>query len=171
MVWGWSFLVYGFLGFLLEVAYARATGGRPDRKCLVVLPLCPVYGLGACLILALTAPFSGFPPLVFALGGGAATGAEYLTGLFYERALGVSFWDYRGLPGNVGGLVCLPFALAWGTLALPLVYAVHPFLSRWMALLPPPLLGMALATFGADALLSALLLRHTGSRDCLKWYA
>ena len=48
MVWFWYFLIYSFLGFLLEVSYARITGGYPERKCLLVLPLCPVYGLGAC---------------------------------------------------------------------------------------------------------------------------
>ena len=53
MLWFWSFVTYGFLGFLLEVSFAAAVGGRPDRKGLWVLPLCPVYGAGACLILAL----------------------------------------------------------------------------------------------------------------------
>ena len=45
MIWVWNFILYSFFGFLLEVAYARATGGRGDRKSLLVLPLCPVYGL------------------------------------------------------------------------------------------------------------------------------
>ena len=49
--WLWYFIWYSFLGFLLEVGYARWTGGRRDRKCLLLLPLCPVYGLGACAVL------------------------------------------------------------------------------------------------------------------------
>ena len=53
MIWFWSFITYSFIGFLLEVAFARMTGGRADRKGLLVLPLCPVYGVGACLILSL----------------------------------------------------------------------------------------------------------------------
>ena len=171
MIWLWSFLIYSFLGFLLELAYARLTGGRPDRKCLLILPLCPVYGLGACLILALTGWAVRFPPLVFVLGGAAATGAEYLTGLFYEEVLGVSFWDYRGLPGSIQGRVCLPFTLAWGVLSLPLVYWVNPILAGWLARLPLPLLLMAMVTFSADAVLSSLLLRRTGDRNCLRWYA
>ena len=163
--------MYSFLGFLLELAFARLTGGRPDRKCLLVLPLCPVYGLGACLILALTGGATASPISVFVLGGAAATAAEYAASLFYERVLGVSFWDYQGLPGSLHGRVCLPFSLAWGVLALGLVYGVHPILSGWLIRLPGPLLGMALAAFSADAVLSAILLRRTGDRDVLRWYA
>lgn len=171
MIWFWSFVTYSFFGFLLEIAFARATGGRADRKCLLVLPLCPVYGLGACAILLLPPQVDAAPLLLFLLGGLTATAAEYVMALFYEGALGVSFWDYRGLPGSVQGRVCLPFTLAWGLLALPLVYWVHPFLVPWLAVIPMPVTGLALATLASDALLSGMLLRRTGDRDCLRWYA
>lgn len=46
--WIWYLLVYSFLGYLLEVAYAKIVHGRGSgRKCLLLLPLCPVYGGGA----------------------------------------------------------------------------------------------------------------------------
>ena len=32
LVWLWNFMVYSFIGFLLEVAFARLVGGRADRK-------------------------------------------------------------------------------------------------------------------------------------------
>lgn len=53
LIWFWTFLTYSLTGFLMEVAFAAAVEGRPGRKGLLVLPLCPVYGLGACLILLL----------------------------------------------------------------------------------------------------------------------
>lgn len=168
MVWFWSFFAYSFLGFLLEVSFAWLTGGEPDRRCLLVLPLCPVYGLGACGILLLPAAVRSSPPLLFLLGGLTATGMEYGAALWYERALGVSFWDYRGLPGNVRGRVCLPFSLAWGTLALALVYGVHPLLAPLLAALPLPVGTAAAVTLGADLALSAALLRRTGDRACLR---
>ena len=170
MVWFWYFVLYSFLGFLLEVAYARATGGRPDRKCLLVLPLCPVYGLGACAILLLARWTGGHPVLLFLLGGAAATAVEYLTAVFYEEVLRVSFWDYRDLPGSFQGRVCPVFSLAWGLLALGLVYGVHPLLAPFFQAIPMPLSSLALATLGADLLLSALLLRRTRDRTCLQWY-
>ena len=54
--WFWYFVLYSFLGFLVEVVFARITHNpKRDRKCLYFLPLCPVYGLGVLLMLALPA--------------------------------------------------------------------------------------------------------------------
>ena len=41
--WFWYFVLYSFVGFVLEVLFARATGNpKRDRKCHLFLPLCPV---------------------------------------------------------------------------------------------------------------------------------
>lgn len=170
MLWFWSFIVYSFAGFLLEVAFARLAGGRADRKGLLVLPLCPVYGAGACLILALPRWVDSRPLALFLLGGLTATAAEYLAALWHEKALGVSFWDYHGLPGNLRGRVCLPFSLAWGALSLGLVYRVYPALSPWLARIPDPVGWAALATLLADGLFTAAALRSTGDTASLRWY-
>jgi len=169
LIWFWSFTVYSFLGFLLEVVFARATGGRAQRKCLRVLPLCPVYGLGACLILLLPPAATAYPPAVFVLGGLAATAAEYGMAVLYEDWLGVAFWDYRDLPGDLHGRVCLPFSLAWGTLSLPLTYWLHPRLSVWFAAIPAPVSWAALAALTCDMALSAALLRASGDIRILQW--
>lgn len=169
MIWVWNFILYSFFGFLLEVAYARATGGRGDRKSLLVLPLCPVYGVGACLILLLPRTVIQNPFTLFLLGGLAATAAEYGMAILYERGLGVSFWDYTGLPGSIQGKICLPFSLAWGALAL-LIYFVHPAVARLTALIPPGVTWTAAATVAADMAVSGVLMKVTGNRDCLRWY-
>lgn len=168
MVWFWSFVSYSFLGFLLEVAFAAVSGGRSNRKGLLVLPLCPIYGLGACLILALPPWADARPWALFFLGGLTATAAEYCDALYHQKVLGVAFWDYAGLPGNLQGRVCLPFSLAWGLLSLALVYWVHPALVPWLVRIPGPVGGMALVTLAADGILTALLLRRTGDPICLR---
>ena len=166
----WSFIAYSFAGFLLETAFAWLTGGTAGRKGLLVLPLCPGYGAGACLLLALTAPVRGEPPAVFLVGGLAATAAEYLAALYHEKALGVSFWDYSDLPGSLRGRVCLPFSLAWGTLSLGLVYWLHPLLAPWLARIPAPVGWLTLAALLTDGLFTAALLRTTGDTASLRWY-
>ena len=171
MIWFWSFVTYSFIGFLLEVAFAKLSGGRADRKGLLVLPLCPVYGAGACLILALPGWVDERPWALFLLGGLTATAAEYLAALYHEKALGVSFWDYGNLPGNVQGRVCLPFSLAWGVLSLGLVYWLHPLLAPWLAHIPAPVGWMMLATLLTDGGLTAALLRRQGDVSCLRWYS
>ena len=170
MLWFWSFMAYSFAGFLLEVAFARLVGGRPDRKGLLVLPLCPVYGAGACLILALPGWVDERPWALFLMGGLAATAVEYLAALYHEKVFGVSFWSYDGLSGNLHGRVCLPFSLAWGTLSLGLVYWLHPLLAPWLARIPAPVGWLTLATLLTDGLFTAALLRTTGDTASLRWY-
>ncbi len=169
--WLWYFYLYSFLGFLLEVAFARASGHpKRDRKCLILLPLCPVYGLGACLILGL-APLGNGPLWVALSGGLAATGTELILGAFYRYVLGVKFWDYEGIPGSLGGLVCPAFSLCWTALALLLVYGVHPLAAGAAARIPAWLAPPAFIVLAADSLVSCAALRRTGSTEVLKWYA
>ena len=171
MRWLWYFIIYSFCGFLLEVAFARAIHHpKRDRKCLLLLPLCPVYGLGACLILWLV-PMVRSPLWVALAGGLAATGAELLMGAFYRFVLGVEFWDYAGMPGSLGGLVCPVFSACWTVLGLVLVYAVHPLVQTFTALLPAWLGPPALILLAADALVSSVALRRTGTTEVLRWYA
>lgn len=167
----WYFLLYSFFGFLLEVAFARVTRSpKRDRKCLLFLPLCPVYGLGALGILA-AGEVWGNDPLILALAGaGAATAAEYLMGVFYQRVLGVEFWNYSELPLNLGGKVCLIFSATWGLLALVLVYLVHPHVAVLVSHIPGWLTPAAAILLLTDSAVSLWLLKTTGSTDSLKWY-
>ena len=41
--------------------------------------------------------------LLFVCAAALCTAVEYAVGLFYEKALGAPFWDYRALPLNLGG--------------------------------------------------------------------
>ena len=162
MVWFWSFMTYSLIGFLLEVAFAAAVGGRPDRKGLLVLPLCPVYGLGACLILLLPVWVTARPFALFLAGGLTATAAEYAAALYHEKVLGVAFWNYDGLPGNLQGRVCLPFSLAWGLLVWAAVRFVQPGVAALAAAIPPGVTFLFLLVFTADAVCSLWFLRATG---------
>jgi len=166
----WMFVGYSFLGFLLEVAFARAIRHpKKDRKCFFVLPLCPVYGVGALMIRGL-AQFSRHPLWVAAAGFGAATAAELLMGAFYRYVLGVEFWNYRGVRWNIAGLVCLPFSLCWTVLALGMVYWLDPLLGGVAAAVPSWLSGPMLVLLLADGAVSAAALKRTGTTEVLRWY-
>lgn len=167
----WVFLTYSFLGFLLEFGYARLTKCRKlDRKCLLVLPLCPVYGLAAVGILALPPIVVQHPLLLFVCGGAVAVGTEYAVGFFTRHALGVDFWNYSHLKGNVHGLVCPLFALFWGMLAVAGRLWLHPVLAPFLENLPGWLGGVAAAALEVDFVVSNLLLRRRRDARCLRWY-
>lgn len=103
-------------------------------------------------------------------GRDSGYGVEYITAVFYEKVLGVSFWDYRELRWNLHGRVCLSFALAWSALLPAAVYWVHPAVTGWVEAVPAPVTVAAVLAVGMDLLISALLLRRTGKRECLQWY-
>ena len=163
----WTFWTYSFFGYLLEKGYAAATRAeRQARKGFLLLPMCPVYGLGALAVLALPPALSdGFWSLAL-WGGLTATAVEYVVHLLYDRLLGVRFWDYSQVRGNLRGRVCLPFSLAWGLLAagLPVVQAV---LVPVLAAVPPAVTYAALLVFTADAVVSLRLLRRAGDTEIL----
>ena len=113
----WIFWSFSLLGWVLERLFAAVTRSpRRRRRCLLLLPLCPVYGLGMAAVLALPPSLrSGWP--LYLWGGLTATSVEYIYHWWGETFLGVSFWDYTGVFGNFRGRVCLPFSLAWGDAA------------------------------------------------------
>lgn len=156
----WYFWIYSFLGWLLELAFAAASRSRERRRrCLLLLPLCPVYGFGMLAVLALP-PVKGLE-LIF-LGGLAAAAVEYACHWVGERFLSVRFWDYSRVPGNFRGRVCLPFTLAWGVLAWAAVRFVQPGAEVLAASIPAWLTYPLLLVFTADAVCSLWFLRVTG---------
>ena len=160
--WFWYFLGYSFLGWLLEKWFARRTGAaNQNRKCLLGAPLCPVYGLGMTAVLALPEAWRAGPWLVLS-GAAVTTAVEYAVHWAYDALLGVRFWDYSGVRGNLHGRVCLPFTLAWGALTAAAVWLVQPALVWLAAGIPPAATLAALVLFAADAVCSArfLVLTH-----------
>ena len=117
MAYFWYFLGYGFLGYLLEKLFAALTHAEHRvRKGFLLAPVCPVYGLAMCAVLALSA--DRIDPLweLALLCSITATTAEYAVHLFCDAVLGVRFWDYSATKTDVNGRICLPFSLAWGVL-------------------------------------------------------
>ena len=167
----WYFWIYSFLGFLLERAFAAATHApRQGRRCFLLLPLCPVYGLGMLAVLALPPAWREGPWLILS-GGLAATAVEYAVHWAYERFLGVRLWDYARVRGNLRGRVCVPFSLAWGVLTAAAVWWVQPGVEALAGAIPAGVTYLCLLLFSADALLSARFLWVTHDIDALRSFS
>ena len=162
MHWFSFFLLYSFLGYLLERSFAKVTGSpRQVRKCFLLLPLCPVYGAAMVVFLSSTDVFAlSLPHLIFR-GALFCTVVEYLFHLWYDLIFRVRFWDYGERFGNLGGRISLPFSLLWGILSALAARVIHPLLAPIAAAAPPLLLWLLLLLLTADAVLTAaLLLRY-----------
>lgn len=159
--WLWMFWGFSFLGWVLERLFAALTAARDrHRRCMLLLPLCPVYGLAMTAVLA--SPLPSASPLALFVGGGVtATAVEYAYHWWVERCLGIRFWDYSKLRGNLHGRVCLPFSLIWGLLVLPGVWGAAPALAALGRRVPGVVTWLCLLLFTADAVCSIRFLAVT----------
>ena len=126
------FLFYSFIGWMMDTTFRSVATHRFTSKNFLHIPLTPIYGIGALLILYVH-PF--LAPLPLALEwlafGGLLTALEYVGGVFCVRVLHRRLWKYTE-PFSAGGhtnLYCIPL---WGTLALAMAYAIQPFLERYV---------------------------------------
>ena len=164
----WYFWIYSFLGYLLEKMFAKESGARlQGRKCFLFLPLCPVYGLGMLAVLALPETLTrGVIGLIVC--GGAATVVEYAVHWAYDAFLGVRFWDYSGVFGNLRGRICLLFSLIWGGLTVAAVRWIHPRVEHLAERTVPEVTYLCLMVFALDAFCSLRLLKATGDPERLR---
>jgi len=166
MRWFWLFIAYSFLGFLLETVFtALRTGRFANRKTMLLLPLCPVYGLGGVALVLLNEGMH-ISPIAFAvLGGLACTTIEYGYSLTCELLFRVRLWDYGQGPGSINGRVHLLFCVYWCALALPVIAWIQPAVQRVVSALPNMLFPWVAALVLADAAVTAILLYRFGRKD------
>lgn len=162
-----DFLMYSFFGYCLEKLFARATHSpRQVRKCFLLLPLCPVYGLAMTAVIILSPRFEGFLSLALT-GAVVCTAAEYVVHLFYDTVFHVRFWDYSGLRGNVKGRICPQFSLIWGILSAAAVRFVHPIVAAVSETISPSTVFLLWMVFSVDCVLTAFLLCKTRDTEQL----
>lgn len=163
----WIFIVYSFGGFLLEKLFAFLTGAEHTvRKCFLLLPLCPVYGIAMAVILRFAEAQESFWQLAV-YGGALATAVEYGVHFLYDKLLGVLFWDYSSTHLDLNRRICFPFSVAWGLLAALTVRYVQPILEPVLASIPPQVTFVLLLVLTADSFFTVRLLRRSRNIDLL----
>ena len=154
--WLMFFYVYCFFGWIFESTYVSIKSAGFINRGFLRLPLLPLYGSGAILMLFLTIPVQNHLFLVFLFGMAGATVLEYVTGYVMERLFKMKYWDYSGKPFNLNGYICLTSSLAWGFLTIMLTEFIHRPVEWLIFQINPALCTvLSLALFGlflADAI-------------------
>lgn len=159
MEYFWYFVIYSFFGYLLERLFAVATRTPLRvRKCFLLSPLCPVYGLAMTVLLLLDAEEIGGFWNEWLFCAVIATAVEYLTHFFYETVFSVQFWDYSDTKLDWNGRVCLPFSVVWGFLASFALTTLQPALARFAQRLTLPFTLSGVFFLTVDALYTAHVL-------------
>ena len=135
--WLSFFYIYCFFGWIFESSYVSAKTHRLVNRGFLRLPLLPLYGTGAVMMLWVSLPIQSNLIMVFAAGMAAATLLEYVTGWAMERLFKVKYWDYSQKPWNIKGYICLSSSIAWGFLTLLLTEILHHPVEQFVLSFPP----------------------------------
>jgi uncharacterized membrane protein len=93
---------------------------------------------------------------------------EYGVHWFYDAFLGVRFWDYSKVFGNLRGRICLPFSLIWGGLTGVAIRWIHPGVEHLAECTVPEVTYLCLMVFALDAFCSLQFLKITGDPERLR---
>lgn len=156
-----NFFIYGFFGWCTEVAFAAVKERKFVNRGFLNGPICPIYGIGVTVVVSLLMPYKDQILVLYLWSVLLVTVLEGVTGYLLEKLFHHRWWDYTGMPLNIGGHVCLLFSVIWGVACVAIVHWVHPFV-RWMVSFVPVWLGWTiLAAFGF-VLVSDLYVTVTG---------
>lgn len=151
--WLAFFYIYCFFGWIFESTYVSVKKGHFVNRGFLRLPMLPIYGTGAVMMLWVSLPVRDSLLLVYTSGAIAATILEYVTGWGMERLFKVKYWDYSNQRFQVNGYICLSSTIAWGFLTVLLTEVLHPPIARYVLGIP---LGVLLVCVGGITVLFVL---------------
>lgn len=119
------FIVYSFLGWVLENSYNFLTKGKFIKDNFLYGPFKPMYGIAPILLVYLVSPSANWP-VVLLLCFAVPTLIEYISGAMLQKLFQRQYWDYSATPMQLHGHICLPFSLCWGVLSFIVLKGIHP---------------------------------------------
>ena len=155
---GWIVLVYSFLGWCCEVAFAALKTGKFVNRGFLNGPVCPIYGFGVLSVVLVLEPVKDNLLLLF-FGSMVFTSLlEFLAGFAMERIFHDKWWDYSNNPFNIKGYICLEFSIMWGIACVLVVDIIHPIIMKLVNAVPHTLslwiMGALYVILAADAVLT-----------------
>ena len=147
--WLLFFYLYCFFGWVWESCYVSAKKHHWVNRGFLHLPLLPIYGSGAIVVLFVSLPIRDNPVLVYFAGAAAATVLELVVGLAMEQLFKVKYWDYSNQKFNYKGVICLSSTLFWGVLSVFLMEVAQKPIERAVLSLSTPLLASIVSVISA----------------------
>lgn len=165
--WMMFFFMYCFFGWCIESTIVSVSKRQFVNRGFLRIPMLPLYGTGAILILFLTIPVKENLLYVYLVGTAGATILEYITGLVMESLFKIKYWDYSKYKIQLHGRICLISSLFWGVLSVALTEYIHPPIERWILGFHPSVMA-ALVCFTACVMLADTIVSVREALDLAK---
>lgn len=124
------FFIYSIIGWLVESLYVSILEKKIVNRGFLIGPYCPIYGLGALLIILYIEQYKDNILTVFILGVVICAFLEYITSYLMEKIFKARWWDYSNRKFNLNGRVCLKNAALFGIGGLFIIYITQPNLEK-----------------------------------------
>lgn len=133
----WYSIIFSVAGLIIETVFCYVTTGVIEsRKGLIWGPFCPVYGVGATILILLLNRYKNNPIKLFIAGSILGNIIEYGLSYILEAMYGTRFWDYAYLDWNLNGRICIKYSVFWGILAVILIRLVKPLIDKIINKIP-----------------------------------
>lgn len=152
------FFIYSAVGALMETLFRLVTEGHwYGIHGLLHIPILPIYGLGALVIIFIHSKIKK-PIYLFLVATILTSVLEFISSWIYEMLFHHKLWDYSQKHFNIDGRVSLDNSIGFGAAALLLAYELHPFVKKWIeripAILTIVLASLIIAVIGTDVIMS-----------------
>ena len=119
------FITYSFLGWVMESIFRSISERKIINTGFLKGPFCPIYGVGAIIMLLFLKRFSDNLIVLFIVSVVVLTIWEYLVGVLLEKLFHTKYWDYSNNKFNFQGRICLMNSIFWGILGVVFVKYIH----------------------------------------------
>lgn len=133
------FLFYSFVGWMYESILVSCQQHRLVNRGFLNGPLCPIYGTGAILGVAILGNVHN-PIIIFLISDGGRHDTRIHNLVGHGAAVPRRWWDYSNFRFNLQGRVCLLGALIFGLGGVGVVLGSQPYVERVTDMIPLPML-------------------------------
>lgn len=136
------FIVYSFLGWLMEVATSLVVRHKFINRGFMIGPYCPIHGTGAVLITVLLSRYYSDPIALFIMASFTCATLEYIISYAMEKLFKARWWDYSNKLFNINGRICLKTSFIFGLLGCLIIYVLNPFIFKMFSFVDSSILNI-----------------------------
>lgn len=142
------FILGAVIGYLMEFVFRRIVHHQWINPGFLVGPYLPLYGFGVSFLYIVARLFDYVDVsflngqlwvkdvLIVVIMAVSMTLIEYITGLIFIKGMNIKLWDYSRRWGNIQGIICPLFSLAWAAIAAVYFFCIDTYLvdaAAWLS--------------------------------------